>query len=379
MAASMRHDRWAIDLDHHHSSARLSPSTQLTFPVRAMILEPAPRVRTLAGRAGTGHGRFVLRTALAGGCAMPFNLNAASLRRVVNRALPAAFLAMSVVAPPLLAQQTRIAFVVRPDSTGTLANIAATPLTRSDTSDLVPLFGWRDAAIAAGFGVATIALFQVDRHVAEQSQDEVTQANRFLRNVTKPSEALAWPGSLLIEGGLYALGKLSHHPRTAEVGWHGAEAIIVATAATNVLKKLVGRARPYVSGDPHDFKFGGGFQAGHDRSSFPSGHTTTAFAFASAVASESRQKWPKEWWSAWLIPVGVYGGATVVGISRLYHNAHWASDVALGAAIGTFSGIKVIQYTHRHPNNVVDRIMLGTTVLPNARGGMTLIWSNLTR
>jgi membrane-associated phospholipid phosphatase len=207
----------------------------------------------------------------------------------------------------------------------------------------------------------------------------VTQANHFLKNVTRPSEQLAWPGSLLIEGGLYAFGKLSHHPRTAEVGWHSAEAIIVATAATNVLKKLVGRARPYVSGDPHDFKFGGGFEAGSDRSSFPSGHTTTAFAFASAVATESRTKWPKEWWSAWLIPVGVYSGATVVGISRLYHNAHWASDVALGAAIGTFSGIKVIQYAHQHPNNVLDRIMLGTRVVPNAHGGMMVMWSAPTR
>ena len=103
------------------------------------------------------------------------------------------------------------------------------------------------------------------------------------------------------------------------------------------------------------------------------------FAFASAVASESRTKWPKQWWSAWLIPVGVYGGATVVGISRMYHNAHWASDVALGAAIGTFSGIKVIQYAHAHPDNRLDRFMLGTRVVPTADGGMLLMWSNAPR
>jgi membrane-associated phospholipid phosphatase len=249
----------------------------------------------------------------------------------------------------------------------------------SDTSDLVPLFSWRDAAIAVGFGVATVVLFQTDRHVALQAQDDVTQANLFLKNVTKPAESLAWPGSLVIEGGLYAIGRLGRHNRMAEVGWHSAEAIVAATAVTNVLKKVVGRARPYVSGDPHDFKFLGGFGAGHDRSSFPSGHTTTAFAFAAAVASESRTKWPHEWWSAWLIPVGVYSGATVVGISRLYHNQHWASDVALGAAIGTFSGVKVIQYAHNHPNNALDRFMLGTRVLPNADGGMMLMWSSSSR
>lgn len=259
------------------------------------------------------------------------------------------------------------------DTVATAFNVRTLPAT-SDTSDLVPLFGWRDAAIAAGFGIATIAFFQVDRHVAVQFQDEVTQANRFLKNVTRPSEQLAWPGSLVIEGGLYAIGRLGDHRRMAEVGWHSTEAILVAVATTNILKKVVGRARPYVSGDPHDFKLFGGLSTGHDRSSFPSGHTTSAFAFAAAVASESRTKWPKEWWSAWLIPVGVYSGATVVGISRMYHNKHWASDVALGAAIGTFSGIKVIQYAHSHPNNRMDRFMLGTAVVPTANG-LTVMWS----
>src|SRR6186997_2168423 len=89
----------------------------------------------------------------------------------------------------------------------------------ADSNDLVPLFGWRDAAIGAGFIVATIALFQVDRHVAIQSQDQVTQANQFLKNVTKPAEYLAYPGSLAIEAGLYAVGRLTNHPRAAEVGW----------------------------------------------------------------------------------------------------------------------------------------------------------------
>ena len=119
-----------------------------------------------------------------------------------------------------------------------------TATARADSNDLVPLFGWRDAAIAAGFVGATIVLFQTDRHIAVQSQDEVTQANQFLKDVTKPSEFLAWPGSLAIEAGLYAVGRLTNHPRAAEVGWHSAEAIIFANVTTNVLKKVVGRARP---------------------------------------------------------------------------------------------------------------------------------------
>ena len=47
----------------------------------------------------------------------------------------------------------------------------------------------------------------------------------------------------------------------------------------------------------------------------------------------------------------MYGGATLVGLSRMYNNAHWASDVTLGAAIGTFSGIKVVRFNHSHAHD----------------------------
>jgi membrane-associated phospholipid phosphatase len=201
----------------------------------------------------------------------------------------------------------------------------------------------------------------------------VTQANHFLKSVSKPSEVLASPGGYVIEGGLYLFGRLTHHTRAAQVGWHGTEALLLAGGISTVLKGIVGRSRPFVSADtnPHDFKVGGGFSNG-SRTSFPSGHVATAFALAAAVSSESRAKWPHKWWSEWLIGPMLYGGATVVGVSRMYHNVHWASDVALGAAIGTLSGVKVIQYTHDHPNNTLDRLMLHTSVLPNGHGKVSV-------
>jgi membrane-associated phospholipid phosphatase len=65
----------------------------------------------------------------------------------------------------------------------------------------------------------------------------------------------------------------------------------------------------------------------------------------------------------------MYGGATLVGLSRMYHNKHWASDVALGAAVGTFSGLKVVRYSHAHPDNKVDRVMLRAFIAPDGAGG----------
>jgi hypothetical protein len=72
---------------------------------------------------------------------------------------------------------------------------------------------------------------------------------------------------------------------------------------------------------------------------------------------------------AWIAGSVFYTGATMVGYSRMYHNKHWASDVALGAAIGTFSGMKVVRFSHSHPANRVDRRLLGVIVAPNGEGG----------
>jgi hypothetical protein len=57
----------------------------------------------------------------------------------------------------------------------------------------------------------------------------------------------------------------------------------------------------------------------------------------------------------------------------MYNNAHWASDVALGAAVGTFAGLKVVRYNHAHPDNFIDRAMLAARVSP-VRGGVAVEW-----
>ena len=56
-------------------------------------------------------------------------------------------------------------------------------------------------------------------------------------------------------------------------------------------------------------------------------------------------------------------------------NGDGRCDVITGAAIGTFSGLKVVTWQHRHPGNKVDRIFLGTTLRPGADGS-TLVLLN---
>jgi membrane-associated phospholipid phosphatase len=232
------------------------------------------------------------------------------------------------------------------------------------------LFTYRDAFLAGGFAILTVVMFPADKAIAKKLTDSTLTTNRFLEHSATGFEVITAPGAYIIGGGLYALGRLAHKPNVADLGWHGTESVILATSITGFLKGTMGRARPFVTNDtnPTDFRVGGGFGSA-DRQSFPSGHTTTAFAVASSVTSEVRRLHPSA--VKFVAPV-MYGGATMVGLSRMYHNKHWASDVVLGAGIGTFSGLKVVRYSHAHPHNKIDRIILGTTIALDDHGGAAL-------
>jgi hypothetical protein len=260
----------------------------------------------------------------------------------------------------------------RPLAAQDTARVVVAP---SDTQHVYKtLFTWRDAALAGGFAGLTVAMFPADRHIAHQLQNPNNQTNRFFNNAATGVELISSPGAFIIGGGMYAIGRVSGNKVLTDIGWHGTESVLLSSAVTGLLKGTLGRARPYVSSDtnPHNFKLGGGFNSS-DRQSFPSGHTTTAFAAASAVTSEMRRYYPK---SVWYVAPVLYGGASLVGLSRMYHNKHWASDVVLGAAIGTFSGLKVVRYSHTHPDNKLDRFMLHTSLatMPNGQLGLVLMW-----
>lgn len=241
------------------------------------------------------------------------------------------------------------------------------------TKSTVQLFTYRDGALASGVILAALFARRLDDHYAQRLQDSSTQANEKLHKLSTFVRTTAAPGALIIGTTMYATGRLVKNDHLAALGLHGTEALLLGEGVGGVIKGLIGRQRPYVKPqNSHNFGFLRGFHGGDQYRSFPSGHSLAAFAAAAAVSSETSGWWPN---TRWIIGPALFGGATLTAVSRMYDNRHWASDVIVGAGLGTFAGLKVVRYTNAHPGNRIDRWLLSGSIVPTADGGHALHWS----
>lgn len=129
----------------------------------------------------------------------------------------------------------------------------------------------------------------------------------------------------LLLTGMYLTGVIFKDRRTEHASLAITKALAVSTVVYTASKSVVRRQRPTRTDNPHEFvaPFSkDGF------TSFPSGHTNTAFAVATAFALEYKDK---KW-----VPWVAYPLASLTAISRMYDDRHWLSDVLVGAAMGHF-------------------------------------------
>jgi len=133
-----------------------------------------------------------------------------------------------------------------------------------------------------------------------------------------------------------------HDSTTKSLAWQTIAGLGINTVLVIGLKYTVNRTRPYDKyPDIHPY-------TNETDPSFPSGHTSYAFAVATTLAIE----YPK-----WYVIVPSYAYAATVGYSRMYLGMHYPSDVAVGAVIGAGSawlGYKGNQWLqkHRHQHKI---------------------------
>ena len=177
------------------------------------------------------------------------------------------------------------------------------------------------------FGIITTSLAAttlVDQPIANFSQKHRSkELDHFSTNFLEPFNDKY---SLLLMGGFMAQGLFAKNKKSISTGLLLFEGYTMTMILVRIPKYLAGRKRPdaWPSSSPADWD--GPFQG----TSFPSGHTAAAFTVATVIANQYRDT-P-------CVPVVAYSVASLVGMSRIYENRHWFSDVAAGAVIGTVIG-----------------------------------------
>ena len=140
---------------------------------------------------------------------------------------------------------------------------------------------------------------------------------------------------------IYAIGRSRDEPKVSHLGMDLIRALAVDAALTEVLKYSVHRERP----------------DGSNHRSFPSGHASATFAFATALERHL----------GWRGAVPAYVFSSYVAASRLRDNRHFLSDVVFGATVGIIAGRTVTRHGR-------DSYTMG--VVPVNRGFATMVSNN---
>lgn len=184
---------------------------------------------------------------------------------------------------------------------------------------------WRNFGLITGGLAITVAF--LDKPIRDAAQrSRSSSADDFFRNIEKfGTKQYGLP--VLI--GFYAVGAAADDYNAKTVALDGFSASVISSLTTSIFKGIAGRARPNSGLGPHHWNPFGGDQ------SFPSGHATGAFAFASVIAGHYDSPW---------VATTAYTIASLVGVARIEQDAHWTSDVIAGGLIGGLIGHHLVQF-----------------------------------
>lgn len=208
----------------------------------------------------------------------------------------------------------------------------------------------------AGFGTAAVSGLDIDGRLFMQKHQ--TTGNSSL--ATAAEQYGNGFNMIALSAGGYIAGLAFDERWVRETSFLAGSAILVAGTVSTVTKVLVGRARPYTGRGHMSFK---PFSLPLvDVASFPSGHTIVAFAFSGVLAERIKNTWAS---------IGLYGLAAACGVSRMYTDEHWVSDVVFGAFISVSVSHSLVRWFESGEDSSSHN---GLRIVPGAQT-LTLVWT----
>lgn len=217
------------------------------------------------------------------------------------------------------------------------------------------------AIIAVGAGIWTATFALADEPVRQYAQSHRTTTADKISYVVQP---LGRQGYMVpVAGVALAGGLLMKDAKLQKVALVSMGSILISSGVTSVMKNQFHRYRPNSTTENHVFD--GPIRAS-DNTSLPSAHTATAFAVATSVATVYGYEYR-------YVPPIAYGVATLVGLSRINDNAHWATDVMAGAVVGYISakGAVYLYEMANHKLSIRKQRLLITPQLGTKSGGVS--------
>ncbi len=173
-----------------------------------------------------------------------------------------------------------------------------------------------------------------------KKSDISTLEQIFMRPYSKPLHIVG-TGTMALSLAAPAIFAIMPSNEWLTIGTMYLETMLLANGVKEWTKLLVYRARPYMyfDGYPQDK-----LEDGDWNCSFPSGHTTLAFAGAAFTTMVFCQCFPDSKWNYAVAGLS-FGLAAITGGLRMASGNHFLSDVLVGAVIGTACGFAV-PYMH---------------------------------
>ncbi len=207
----------------------------------------------------------------------------------------------------------------------------------------------KDWAVFGLVSLSTFSIMNYDVEVRDYIQKERNGSDNFIMQFgTLYGEPFV---PLIAAAGFYTQGAIADNKANRNLAFEITEVFVYTGIITTIVKYAFGRERPFIAKSAfglHPFSF-----KDNAHMSFFSGHTSSAFSLSTILAENTDND---------ALKVVAYIPAFITGVSRIYHNRHWTSDVFMGAIAGYLIG-KLVKDLHEKEDDKIEKVQPATPLI----------------